>query len=116
MVMARAQMSSQLKGNKMKKKPVQKKILGGMLTGGGKMGGIMPFAGIIPQMIYKNQKDKKKAANSEKEKGLAAAKRNRDIMQAAASRGQQPRQMKAGGKLNRADGCVVKGKTKGRMV
>lgn len=111
MAISRAQMGSQLRGNKMKKKPVQKKVLGGLMSGG------MAPLGIIPQMIYKNQKDKKKAAaNSEKEKGLATAKRNRDIMQAAAARGQQPRQMKDGGKLNRADGCVVKGKTKGRMV
>ena len=63
MTISRAQMGSQLKGNRMdkrSKKPTKKKVLGGLLTGDEK--NIAPFLGVIPQMIYRNQKAKRAAA------------------------------------------------------
>lgn len=63
MTISRAQMGSQLKGNRMakrSKKPTKKKVLGGLLTGDEKS--IAPFLGVIPQMIYRNQKAKRAAA------------------------------------------------------
>jgi hypothetical protein len=117
MTISRAQMESQLKGGTMKKKkPVQKKFLGGAMLGGMAKDGAIPLMGILPMAYNAMQKKKKKADNSEQEAGMAAAKRNRQLMQAAAARGQQPRKMKDGGKTSRGDGICVKGKTKGRMV
>jgi len=126
MAMSRAQMSSQLKGNKMYKKssvgsmlaetidgkkknknqtPVRtakyggktkKKSLGGILTGGKK--GMVPM-GIIPQLIHQRNKKKKAAAQT---------------TPAQATQAPVP-VAKHGGKIGRGDGCVVRGKTKGTM-
>ena len=94
----------------MKKKPVKKKAVGGLL---GVMADkdIMPM-GIIPQLLYKRREDKKDNAAS------AAAARNEQIMQQAAARGRAannaaPRRMKKGGKV---DGCAIRGKTRGRLT
>ena len=89
-----------------KNKSVQKKKGGGIL---GALGGGVPL-GIIPQMIHHNRKKKKKASDPTVQAALDATEKNKQIMQAAAARGQQPRKMRSGGKT--ADGCAVKGKTR----
>lgn len=126
MTISRAQMGSQLKGNKMYKKssvgsmlaevvdgkkkdknqkPVRtakyggktkKKSLGGILTGGGE--GMVPL-GIIPQLIHQRNKKKKAAAQTTPDKTTQAP------VPVA----------KHGGKIGRGDGCAVRGKTKGTM-
>lgn len=114
MAISRAQMSSQLTGNKMKKRPVQKKVLGGLLGAAAGNGAIVPL-GIIPQLMYRaNKKSKASAQNSDAQKAAEAVQRNREIMQSAAARA--PRQMAKGGRVTRGDGICSKGKTKGRYI
>ena len=94
-------MGSQLTGNKMKKKPVKKKAIGGAL-------------GIIPQMLYQqNKKNKSAAESSDEQKAAEAVLRNRQIMQAAS---QRAKPMADGGRVTRGDGACVRGKTKGRYI
>jgi hypothetical protein len=106
MTISRAQMGSQLKGGIMKKKTVKKKAVGGvlgLLTGKTDM---VPL-GIIPQMLYQKNKKNKAVADTGNAEGIAAAQRNREIMQKAASR-MQPRKMKSGGKC-RGMGAAKRG-------
>jgi hypothetical protein len=106
-------MGSQLTGNKMKKKPVKKKAIGGalgLLTGQTDM---IPL-GIIPQMLYQqNKKNKSAAESSDEQKAAEAVLRNRQIMQAAS---QRAKPMADGGRVTRGDGACVRGKTKGRYI
>ena len=98
MAISRAQMGKQLKGNKMKK-PVKKKVLGGLMDDG-----MVPL-GIIPQLIAKRNKKNKAAPNAS------------DPSEAMIRAASQPKAMKKGGKVGgRGDGCCQRGKTKGRMV
>ena len=74
----------------MKKKPVKKMAVGGILLNELTDGKLMAPIGVIPQLMYKNsRKNKKKAA---------------------------PKNMREGGKVTRGDGACMKGHTKGRMV
>jgi hypothetical protein len=115
MAISRAQMRSQLTGNKMKKKPVKRKAIGGLLGAMAGEGAMIPL-GIIPQMMYKQNKDRKAAAAAEKsdeQKAAEAVVRNRQTMQAAS---QRAKPMAKGGKVTRGDGACVRGKTKGRYI
>jgi hypothetical protein len=132
MTISRAQMGSQLKGNKMYKKssvgsmlaetidgkkkdknqtPVRtakyggktkKKSLGGALAGG--IGGKLPLMGILP-MAYNAMQKKKKAKAAPTPAEVAKAQAMQTPVSAA----------KHGGKIGRGDGCAVRGKTKGTM-
>lgn len=132
MTISRAQMGSQLKGNKMYKKstvgsmlaetidgkkkdknqtPVRtakyggkakKKSLGGMLAGG--LGdGKLPLMGILPMAYNAMKKKKAKAAPTPAE--VAKAQATKTPVSVA----------KYGGKIGRGDGCAVRGRTKGTM-
>jgi len=101
----------------MKKKTVKKKAVGGVL---GLLAGktdMVPL-GIIPQILYQQNKKNKaaaasSAASSNEQKAAEAVQRNRQIMQAAS---QRARPMAEGGRVTRGDGACVKGKTKGRYI
>jgi hypothetical protein len=88
----------------------------GIATGKGMIGKLASQGGIglLPQMIAKNAQED--AANKvlADSKALAAAEEER------AKKGNMATQMKKGGVTSsassRADGCAVKGKTKGRFV
>jgi hypothetical protein len=74
--------------------------LAGMMTGKGAMGKLIGkgFGGVLPAAIARSaQRD---AAEEERQKAIAAS--------------AQGRPMKKGG-VTRADGCVTKGHTKGRV-
>ena len=105
MTISRAQMGSQLTGNKMKK--TQKKALGGLMGALSGEGVKVPL-GIIPQMLYQRNKDRKAAATPGPDVSPAATK----------DRAQRPelptRGMKRGGKV-RGDGVCQRGHTKGTM-
>ena len=106
-------MASQLTGNRMKKKPVKKKAIGGVLGALAGNNDMIPL-GIIPQLMYRQSKKGKAAATSSEDKVAAeAVERNRQIMKAAA---QRAKPMAEGGRVTRGDGACVKGKTKGRFV
>lgn len=101
MTISRAQMGSQLKGNKMKK-PVQKKAIGGALgaLAAGDIKGAIP--GVLPMMLMDRERKKKRdRAASEGPSGPSAT---------TGVTG-----MKAGGKVTRGDGACMKGHTKGKM-
>ena len=105
MAISRAQMGSQLTGNKMKK--TKKKAMGGLM-GALADAGVKAPIGIIPQMIMARNKSRGTAAPMPEE---AAA-----PMAAGMQRPELPtRGMKKGGKV-RGDGVCQRGKTKGRMV
>ena len=75
--------------------------LAGMMTGQGMTGRLMAkgFGGVLPSAIARNaQRD---ASEEERRKAIEAA--------------GQGRKMKKGG-VTRADGCITKGHTKGRVV
>ena len=90
--------------------------LAAMISGKGGMGKAMRqgFGGIAPMMIarsgYKDEEEERRAQEQAAAEQAAAE-------QAAAAQG-----MKKGGKVKmssaskRADGCAMRGKTKGRMV
>jgi hypothetical protein len=76
--------------------------LAGMLTGEGATGKLMAkgFGGILPAAIARNaQKDKEEEA----------------AVRAGAARSMKGAGMKKGG-VTRADGCITKGHTRGKMV
>lgn len=91
-MISRAQMGSQLKGNRMAtrpKKSTKKKALGGLLTGDAK--GIAPFLGVIPQMIYRNQKAKRADATDDPNPAAGGTRKMR--------RGKAVSKRQAGGQL-----------------
>ena len=102
MAISRAQMRTQLKGNKMKK--TTKKKGGGKLDGlvGGALGAMMAgdIKGAIPGLAGVAMQRKMNRDEDDKPKSNMAAK-----------------PMKKGGavKGNRGDGCCMRGKTKGTM-
>ena len=75
--------------------------LAGMMTGKGAMGKAISqgFGGVIPAMIARDAR--RDAAEEERQKAVAAS--------------AQGRPMKNGG-VTRADGCITKGHTRGKMV
>ena len=106
MAISRAQMGSQLTGNKMKK--TKKMALGGMLLDKMTDGAIKAPIGIIPQMLMARERKRGAAAQMPEEA--------QSDMATTMQRPELPaRGMKAGGKV-RGDGICQRGKTKGRMV
>ena len=122
MAISRAQMASQLTGNRMKKKPVKRKALGGLMGAAIKEGGI---ANISPAVAIA------KSLKSGRREGMlrlspmaqAFGRRKRDKTEETQStmpsgpveRPTLPtRGMKRGGKV-RGDGICQHGKTKGTM-
>ena len=122
MTISRAQMASQLTGNKMKKKPVKRKALGGLAAikeGGianlspavalakslksGKPEGMLRLSPLAQLM----RRGKKEDDISDKE--LKSDSRDRSTRPTLATRG-----MKRGGKV-RGDGICQRGHTKGTM-
>ena len=95
MTIARAQIGSQMKGNKMKKK-----MCGGGVKKKG-MGGLIPL-GIVPQLAYQAMQ-KNKAKPQEQAKGTHRTTGGRTVKAA-----------KSGGMM-RGDGICRSGKTKGTM-
>ena len=93
----------------MKKKPVKRRALGGVLLDKMTDGAIKAPIGIIPQLMYQRNKDRKAAAMPMPEEGTAPT---------TGSGMQRPelptRGMKKGGKV-RGDGICQRGKTKGTM-
>ena len=95
-----------------------KKVLGsispvaGVVTGEGAFGQLADkgMLGLVPRMIASNAQEK----TEEKRRRAAEAGMVPD------QGGQAPMPMKKGGKVSsaskRADGCAIKGKTRGRMV
>ena len=122
MAISRAQMASQLTGNRMKKRPVKRKALGGLMGAAIKEGGI---ANISPAVAIA------KSLKSGRPEGMlrlspmaqAFGRRKRDETEETQStmpsgpveRPTLPtRGMKRGGKV-RGDGICKKGRTKGAM-
>jgi hypothetical protein len=104
MTISRAQMASQLTGNKMKKKPVKRKALGGLMGAAIKEGGI---ANLSPAVAVA------KSLKSGRPEGML---RLSPLAMAFGRRGrsEDERGMKRGGKV-RGDGICQHGKTKGTM-
>ena len=119
MAISRAQMRSQLKGGTMKKKPVKKMMLGGILAAKAMDKGMVPLMGVLPMMYNASKNRDNKAAESAAAAAAEAAKKQKEKQVAAArmaTAAMKPRGMKAGGKVSRGDGCATRGKTKGRFV
>jgi hypothetical protein len=108
MAISRAQMGSQLTGNKMKK--TKKMALGGVLLDKMTNGAIKAPIGIIPQMIMANRRKDRAAAAPMPEEATAGA----SGMAPMARPDLPARGMKRGGKV-RGDGVCQRGKTKGTM-
>jgi hypothetical protein len=110
MAISRAQMGSQLTGNKMKK-PVKKKALGGMMMDKMTDGAIKAPVGIIPQLLMAQNRNRDAAVAPMPEEAATAGAGGMGPMQRPelATRG-----MKKGGKV-RGDGVCQRGKTKGTM-
>jgi hypothetical protein len=121
MTINRTSIGSQLKGNKMKKKPVKKASMGKFLEtfspaysimkgkgpiseGMSKLGGA--GLGGIAGALASSQRNKKAAPNP-----MAAT----PAAPMASNAATPMTPMKAGGKLGRGDGCAVKGRTKGTI-
>jgi len=121
-LISRASMKQQMKGNRMKKKPVMKKNIGkvlgtGLIPGLAKKGDLQNFAtsglgGIIPMAVARQQK-KSKA----KKARMASA--NMPQVSGGPSAGmgmtEMTRRMAMGGEIKRTkpiDGIAMKGKTR----
>ena len=105
MPISRALMGHQLKGNKMKCRPVKKKAIGGVLgaLASGDLEGAIP--GVIPRMLMDRRKRKKDEARAKASgEGPSSLGGPTGVTE-----------MKAGGKVTRGDGVCVKGHTKGKM-
>ena len=122
MLISRASMKQQMKGNRMKKKPVMKKNIGkvlgtGLIPGLAKKGDLQKFAtsglgGIIPMAVARQQK-KSKA----KKARMASANMPQASGGPSAGMGmtEMTRRMAMGGEIKRTkpiDGIAVKGKTR----
>ena len=89
----------------------------GMATGEGITGNLIRqgVGGFLPQMIARNAYEGKEEEKKRKEAEAKAAAAGAAPAEAGPAPG-----MKKGGKVSsaskRADGCAIKGKTKGRMV
>ena len=108
MLISRASMKQQMKGNRMKKKPVVKKNIGKIL-GGGLIPAIMGkkpmmklaesgMGGILPMAFAKQQRRKRQKA------GMSGSNRMTEMQR-----------MMAGGPIKRKrsiDGCAMRGKTR----
>jgi hypothetical protein len=84
--------------------------LAGMMTGEGAMGKLMGkgFGGILPAAIARRaQKD---AAEEERQAAIAASAQGQPMKKGGKTKGY------AKGGVTRADGCITKGHTKGKMV
>jgi hypothetical protein len=124
MAISRAQMGSQLTGNKMKKKPVKRKALGGLaaIKEGG-IANISPAAALVKSLESGRPEGMLRlsplaqALGRGRGEGAASAMPQEAGMTAtgAMERPQLPtRGMKKGGKV-RGDGVCQRGKTKGTM-
>jgi len=98
MAISRAQMGSQLTGNRTMKKPVKRKVLGG-LAAAKKLG-----AGAIPTVALA------RSLQSGRPEGILQYSPAAMLMKRPE---RKARGMKKGGKI---DGCAVRGKTKGRTT
>lgn len=111
MAISRAQMGSQLTGNKMKK--TKKKNVGGLLGAMAGEGAMIPL-GVIPQMLYKQNKDRRAAAMADMpQEGTAPT--ATATATGAMERPQLPTRGMKKGRMVRGDGCCMRGKTKGTM-
>ena len=84
--------------------------LAGMLTGEGAMGKLIGkgFGGALPAAIARSaQRD---AAEEERQKAIAASAQGQPMKKGGKAKGY------AKGGVTRADGCITKGHTKGKMV
>jgi hypothetical protein len=84
--------------------------LAGMVTGEGAMGKLMGkgFGGILPAAIARRaQKD---AAEEARQAAIAASAQGQPMKKGGKTKGY------AKGGVTRADGCITKGHTKGKMV
>lgn len=125
MTINRASMGSQLKGNKMKKKPVKKMIVGGdvsplagAITGKGMMGRALGkgLRNVSPlgRLISDEQRKKKEAAAGAVAQAAQPAQSGSQSMKAQGMAGMTP--MYGGGAVKKKrDGCAIKGKTKGTI-
>lgn len=133
MAISRAQMGSQLKGTKMKKRKTKKMALGGIAAvkelgveaipsvsiakslASGKPEGLLR-ATPIGQALSQQEAE----AKSRKNTRVSGAPQQSTQSQAQSGRMERPqkptRGMKAGGQMGRGDGCCVRGKTRGRMT
>jgi hypothetical protein len=124
MTISRAQMGSQLTGNRMKKKPVKRKALGGLMGAAIKEGGI---ANLSPAVALAKTLKSGRPEGMLRLSPLAQAfgRRSRDQDETEATQSTMPsgpverptlptRGMKRGGKV-RGDGICKRGRTKGTM-
>ena len=111
MTISRANMGSQMKGGTMyKKKPVKKKMVGGILPALAKKKGFDIPMGILPELAKKEGFDMSMGVlpGIAKKAGVKAP---RMLGIAGLASGKK---MAKGGRV-RGDGCAVRGKTKGTM-
>jgi hypothetical protein len=108
MSISRAQMGSQLKGNRMKK-PVKKKAIGGALAK------FSPLAMLLNAARDDKKDDRRKSgtAGPSRPSGMSGPSAPSGV--GGMKAGGKVSYMKSGGKVTRADGAVMKGRTKGKM-
>jgi hypothetical protein len=98
-------MGSQLKENRMKK-PVKKKAIGGALAK------FSPLAMLL-NASRDDKKDEKRGAGPSRPSGMSGPSAPSGV--GGMKTGGKVSYMKSGGKVTRADGAVMKGRTKGKM-
>ena len=113
MTITRAQMQTQMRGDKMKK--TKKKAGGGMI--GGALGALMSgdirgaLPGVLGVMADKKIKKDRDSASADGQSNMSSRSSSARGMSTPTS---SAKKMKSGGKV-RGDGIARKGKTKGRM-
>ena len=112
MLISRASMKQQMKGNRMKKKPVQKKKIGKLLETFSPAYSIMKGKGPISNLVASGLGGValKPFAEKQREK-----RKKRDMEMRGSNRMTEMQRMMAGGPIKRKrsiDGCAMRGKTR----
>ena len=112
MLISRASMKQQMKGNRMKKKPVQKKKIGKLLETFSPAYSIMKGKGPISNLVASGLGGVALKPFAEKQR---AKRKKRDMEMRGSNRMTEMQRMMAGGPIKRKrsiDGCAMRGKTR----